>query len=188
MVNSVNYAVPGQVYLPGTPLRSPGNLTDRFTPQQPMVPGRQSNKIGPLSGSDGLKLSGVAQQPPGRLTAVGNALRLFASNQPVPVRAKGAESRSFAGVPATIFWDQRNKPNSGPRIPAGFKTVPGTLPKGLSQAASYILDQGNPLGTYTPFTLGGKNYVALNEYHTHYASRPKDPPGKIYAVTVFQQA
>lgn len=104
------------------------------------------------------------------------------------VNTKSSEQLVFAGVPATINWDQRFKPaSSAPRIPMGFTTVKGTLPKGLSQAASHILKQGNALGTYTPFTLNGKNYVALNEYHTHYASRPKDPPGKIYAITVFEK-
>lgn len=106
-----------------------------------------------------------------------------------PVSNKTSEQLVFAGVPATINWDQRFKPaSSAPRIPNGYTTVKGTLPKGLSQAASHILKQGNPLGTYTPFTLNGKNYVALNEYHTHYASRPKDPPGQIYAITVFEKA
>lgn len=185
MVNTASYGI-GQTFLPGIPLRAPGNLTDRFTPQQPLAPGQP---IGPLAGTvDSVRLSPVARQPL-RMSAVGDWVRMFAVKEPSPVRAKASETLHFDGVPATIQWDRRSLP-AGPaaRIPAGYQQIKGTLPKGLSQAASHILNQGNPIGTYTPFTLNGKSYVALNEYHTHYASRPKDPPGRIYAITVFEKA
>lgn len=98
------------------------------------------------------------------------------------------ETKQFAGQPVTLFWDQRFKAGpKAPRIPTGYGTIKGTLPPGLSKTSSYILKQGNPLGTYTPFTLNGKSYLAINEYHSHYAGRPNEPVRKIYAITVFEK-
>lgn len=189
MINAVNpvQAGYGQVpYLPGASLRAPGNLFDKFTHQQPMLPGPTARPMGPIAGSDSLQTS-AAKPPVGsglRLSAIGDNLRMFALEAPTPVQAKGAESLSVAGLPVMIHWEQRSAQRQ-PRIPAGYHQIKGALPKGLSQVATKILNQGNPIGTYTPFSLDGKQYLALNEYHTHYASRPNDPPGHIYAITVF---
>lgn len=98
-----------------------------------------------------------------------------------------------SGIPATIYWGQKSRPQNSPRIPAGYGRIRGQLPRGLSQVASHILKKGNPLGTYTPFSLGGKEYIALNEYHSKYAdpvkeaARKKSGRTQIYAVTVFQK-
>ena len=102
--------------------------------------------------------------------------------------AKTSESESMVvkGLPVTIQWDKRYT-NSTKRVPDGYEQIKNNLPKGLSEVASTILKKGNPIGTYTPFVLDGKEYLAINEYHTHYASRPNDPPGKIYAITVFKK-
>ncbi|PKL75063.1 MAG: hypothetical protein CVV27_17310 [Candidatus Melainabacteria bacterium HGW-Melainabacteria-1] len=170
--------------VPHADLRSPGQLLTGLQPP-----------VAKPAGEDRLQLSAVSASLAGLIPAVLPFQAASASKASKPqtapagaVAASGSENRSFNGVPATIHWNQRDKPSSGaPRIPAGYEVIKGTLPKGLSQTATAILKQGNPLGTYTPFSLGGKEYVALNEYHTHYAGRPHEPPAKIYAITVFQK-
>lgn len=97
-----------------------------------------------------------------------------------------SEQLTVKGLPVTIHWGQRFS-SSPSRIPAGYQQIKGSLPKGLAEVSTHILNQKNPIGTYTPFELNGKSYLAINEYHTHYASRPNDPPGKIYAITVFER-
>lgn len=184
-VNRIQAGYTRGVSLPGAPLRAPGNLFDKFLPQQPLQPGQA---VDPLAGQRD-RLQTVAAKPPTgalRLGAIGEAMRMFAVTTSAPVQAKAAESLSISGLPVTIHWDWRHAQSQDqPRIPAGYHAIKGALPKGLSQVATRILNQGNPIGTYTPFELDGKRYLALNEYHTHYASRPNDPPGHIYAITVF---
>ena len=91
------------------------------------------------------------------------------------------------GLPVTIHWNKRYSNPKTKTLPEGYERIMGTLPKGLSRVATHILNKGNPLGTLTPFMLNGKSYIALNEYHTHYAGRPHEPARQIYAITVFQK-
>lgn len=171
----------GPAALPGVKLRAPKQLLSAV-----------STALPPSSG-DRLSLSAVSSQLAAWSGNVFAAPTTKAAPKTAPQAAPktmtGSEARSFAGVAATIHWGQRyTQPKGSGRVPSGYSTIKGTLPQGLSQAATAILKQGNPLGTYTPFSLGGKHYVALNEYHTHYASRPNDPPDQIYAITVFARS
>ena len=106
---------------------------------------------------------------------------------PIGIKKTQPDQSTKSGHSVTINREQKTQANEGKRIPDGYETIKGNLPKGLSEVATTILKKGNPIGTYTPFVLDGKEYMALNEYHTHYANRPNDPPGKIYAITVFRK-
>lgn len=97
------------------------------------------------------------------------ALRPQRSGDHLPAEAE--HFNKVQGLPVSIHWSQRfrNADAEAPRIPAGYAVLRGAL------------------GTYTPFELNGKSYLALNEYHSHYAGREQEPPRQIYAITVFQR-
>ncbi len=79
----------------------------------------------------------------------------------------------------------------GKRIPEGYEKIPGALPKGIPQKAgeilSYNLQNRVPIGTYTPFTLNGKEYIALHEYHSEKYTPDGNIPGRFKAITVFRK-